>query len=208
MQKKTGERKRSPSSLLNGLGVHSEVEILEFSCWLSFQWLVLWFLFFNLLNIYAQTSVDSISHFVQQKYDAMVADTTIILNRSMLVDFTLPYTESGVQMIVPMRETWSKSLWVLMKPIEPRLWVAILVVFLFTGLVIWLVEHKESRYFGGSTGKQLVNIVYFNFQALFSVPRGKLNRIHKRMTYFIRRVSGNEQTFVVETIIFFSGFRT
>ena len=145
---------------------------------------------------------------MQQKYDAMVGDTTIIINRSMFVDFTLPYTESGVQMVLPMRENWSKSLWVFMKPIETRLWVAILVVFLFTGFVIWLVEHKESRYFGGSTGKQLVNIVYFNFQALFSVPRGKLNRIHKRMTYFIRRVSGNEQTFVVETIIFFSGFRT
>ncbi|XP_039797708.1 glutamate receptor 2.5-like [Panicum virgatum] len=78
-----------------------------------------------------------------KKYDAMVADTTIILNRAMLVDFTLPYTESGVQMVVPMRETWSKSLWVFMKPIEPRLWVAILVVFLFTGLVIWLVEHNS-----------------------------------------------------------------
>ena len=109
----------------------------------------------------------------------MVGDTTIIINRSMFVDFTLPYTESGVQMVLPMRENWSKSLWVFMKPIETRLWVAILVVFLFTGFVIWLVEHKENRDFGGSAGKQLVNIAYFSFQALLAVPKGVLNRIIK-----------------------------
>ncbi|CAL5088244.1 unnamed protein product [Urochloa decumbens] len=106
-----------------------------------------------------------------KKYDAMVGDTTIIINRSLYVDFTLPYTESGVQMVVPMKENWSKNLWVFLKPIDPNLWAAILAVFLFTGFVIWLVERKDSRYFGGSTGKQLVNTAYFNFQALISVPK-------------------------------------
>ena len=136
----------------------------------------------------------------------MVGDTTIIINRSMFVDFTLPYTESGVQMVVPMRENWSKSLWVFMKPIETRLWVAILVVFLFTGFVIWLVEHRESRYFGGTAGKQLDNIAYFNFQALLSVPRGELNRINKRVTYFIRQISGDEQHLLSKVSFIFLGF--
>ena len=31
----------------------------------------------------------------------MVGDTTILANRSLYVDFTLPYTESGVSMVVP-----------------------------------------------------------------------------------------------------------
>nr|POE85277.1 glutamate receptor 2.1 [Quercus suber] len=35
-----------------------------------------------------------------QKYDAVVGDTTIVSNRSLYVDFTLPYTESGVSMVV------------------------------------------------------------------------------------------------------------
>lgn len=121
---------------------------------------------------------DSISNFVEQKYDAMVGDTTIILNRSTFVDFTLPYTESGVQMVVPTRENWSKSLWVFIKPIDTRLWIAILVVFLVTGFVIWLVERGDSSYFGGdnSAGKQFVNVAYFNLQAFFSVPKGELHR--------------------------------
>lgn len=142
----------------------------------------------------------------------MIGDTTIILNRSMFVDFTLPYTESGVQMVVPTRENWSKSLWVFMKPIEPVLWVAILAVFLLTGVVIWFVERKDSRYFGGNAGKQLVNIAYFNFQALIlSVPKGELSRTNTRMSLFFCFLIGiyvetNGSTFVLESIIYFAGF--
>lgn len=106
-----------------------------------------------------------------KKYDAMVGDTTITINRSSYVDFTLPYTESGVQMVVPMKKNWNSSLWVFLKPIEPILWAAFLSVFIFTGFVIWLVEHKESRDFGGGAGKQFVNIAYFCFQALLVVPK-------------------------------------
>ncbi|URE08206.1 hypothetical protein MUK42_04415 [Musa troglodytarum] len=35
-----------------------------------------------------------------QKYDAVVGDVTIRANRSLYVDFTLPFTESGVSMVV------------------------------------------------------------------------------------------------------------
>lgn len=123
---------------------------------------------------------------MEQEYDAMVGDTTIILNRSLLVDFTLPYTESGVQMVVPLREKWRMSLWVFLKPIESILWGAMLAVFLSTGLVIWLTERRDSTYFGGNNaGKQFVNIAYFSFQALLSVPKGELNRTNKRMSLII-----------------------
>ncbi|KAL6655540.1 hypothetical protein ACP70R_006366 [Stipagrostis hirtigluma subsp. patula] len=108
-----------------------------------------------------------------KKYDAMVADTTIIINRSLYVDFTLPYTESGVQMVVPMKENWSKSPWVFVKPIEPILWAVILTLFVFTGFIIWLVEHRERPDFGGNTARQLVNTAYFSFQALVPVPKGR-----------------------------------
>jgi ionotropic glutamate receptor len=35
-----------------------------------------------------------------QKYDAVIGDTTIVANRSTYVDFTLPFSESGVLMVV------------------------------------------------------------------------------------------------------------
>ena len=39
-----------------------------------------------------------------QKFDAVVGDITIVAHRSTYVDFTQPYTESGVSMIVPIKD--------------------------------------------------------------------------------------------------------
>jgi ionotropic glutamate receptor len=80
-------------------------------------------------------------------------------------------------MVVPMKKNWSTSFWVFVKPIEPILWAAFLAAFVFTGFVIWLVEHKESRDFGGRAWRQLVNIANFSFQALLAVPKGELQKL-------------------------------
>ncbi|KAK3032403.1 hypothetical protein RJ639_036420 [Escallonia herrerae] len=60
---------------------------------------------------------------LQHNYDAVVGDITIIANRSLYVDFTLPYTESGVTMIVPVKDRKEKSAWVFLKPLTWDLWV-------------------------------------------------------------------------------------
>ncbi|KAK3177685.1 hypothetical protein Dsin_032856 [Dipteronia sinensis] len=53
-----------------------------------------------------------------QKFDAVVGDTTIVANRSgNIVDFTLPYTESGVSMVVPIKDNKKKNAWVFLKPL-------------------------------------------------------------------------------------------
>ncbi|KAG6739156.1 hypothetical protein POTOM_056742 [Populus tomentosa] len=58
-----------------------------------------------------------------KNFDAVVGDTTIIFNRSQYVDFTLPYTESGVSMIVPIVDNNSKNAWVFLRPLTWDLWV-------------------------------------------------------------------------------------
>ncbi|GFP92594.1 glutamate receptor 2.8 [Phtheirospermum japonicum] len=45
-------------------------------------------------------------------FDAVVGDVTIIANRSQYVDFTLPFTESGVSMVVPIKYDKRKNAWV------------------------------------------------------------------------------------------------
>lgn len=115
----------------------------------------------------------------------MVGDTTIVMNRSLYVDFTLPYTESGVQMVVPMKENWSKSFFIFVEPIENVLWAVILVVFVATGFVVWLVERKRNRHFGGNALQQIFNISYFSFQAIIATPRGDQNKFFKRICPFL-----------------------
>ncbi|EXB89493.1 Glutamate receptor 2.2 [Morus notabilis] len=52
------------------------------------------------------------------KFDAVVGDTTIRANKSKFADFTLPYTKSGVSMIVPVGDKRSKNnAWVFLKPL-------------------------------------------------------------------------------------------
>ncbi|XVE71310.1 hypothetical protein DITRI_Ditri10aG0141200 [Diplodiscus trichospermus] len=52
-----------------------------------------------------------------RKYDAVVGDITIVANRSLSVDFILPYTEFGVSMIVSIRDKNEKNAWVFLKPL-------------------------------------------------------------------------------------------
>jgi ionotropic glutamate receptor len=51
-----------------------------------------------------------------QRYDIAIGDITIIYSRTPYVDFTIPYTESGVGMIVPVKETVKKNMWIFSKP--------------------------------------------------------------------------------------------
>ncbi|KAM3762373.1 hypothetical protein ACB098_01G340000 [Castanea mollissima] len=84
-----------------------------------------------------------------QVYDAVVGDTTIIANRSLYVDFTLPYAESGVSMVVLVKDDENKDLWIFLKPLSINLWLTIGAAFIFIGLVIWVLEHRVNTEFRG-----------------------------------------------------------
>ena len=84
-----------------------------------------------------------------QKFDAVVGDTTIVANRSSYVDFTLPYSESGVSMVVSMKDNEKKNMWIFLKPLSWDLWLAIGATSIFTGLVTWVLEHHVNIKFRG-----------------------------------------------------------
>ncbi|XP_042492511.1 glutamate receptor 2.7-like isoform X2 [Macadamia integrifolia] len=101
-----------------------------------------------------------------QKYDAVIGDTTIIANRSLYVDFTLPYTESGVTMVVPIQQDKRKNIWVFLKPLNWDLWFTILIFFIFTGIVTWVLEHRVNNDFRGTPINQLGMIFWFTFSTM------------------------------------------
>ncbi|KAJ6373288.1 hypothetical protein OIU76_027595 [Salix suchowensis] len=70
----------------------------------------------------AGTYNDLIYQVYLKNFDAVVGDTTIVFNRSQYVDFTLPYTESGISMIVPIVDNNSKNAWVFLRPLTLDLW--------------------------------------------------------------------------------------
>ncbi|XP_062098772.1 glutamate receptor 2.8-like [Humulus lupulus] len=99
-------------------------------------------------------------------YDAVVANTTIRANRSQYVDFTLPYTESGVAMVVPMRDNKTKSAWIFLKPLTWDLWVTTFCFFLFIGFVVWVLEHRVNEDFRGPPSHQIGTSFSFSFSTM------------------------------------------
>ena len=93
-------------------------------------------------------------------------ETTIIAHRSTYVDFTLPYMESSVKMVVLVKHDERKSLWIFLKPLSLNLWLTTGVVFIFIGLVIWVLEHRVNIEFRGPPEQQLGLIFWFSFSTL------------------------------------------
>ncbi|XP_058226990.1 glutamate receptor 2.7-like isoform X2 [Rhododendron vialii] len=108
------------------------------------------------------------------KYDAIAGDVTIISNRTRFVDFTMPYTESGVAMIVPFDDDDRKNAWIFMKPLKMDLWCTTGFFFVFTGFVVWVVEHRVNEEFRGPPGKQVGMIFWFSFSTLVFAHKEKL----------------------------------
>ncbi|XP_031280822.1 glutamate receptor 2.7-like [Pistacia vera] len=100
------------------------------------------------------------------KFDAVVGDITIVANRSQFVDFTLPYTESGVSMIVPIKDNNKKNAWVFLKPLTWDLWITSACFFLFIGLVIWVLEHRINEDFRGPPEHQVGTSFWFSFSTM------------------------------------------
>ncbi|KAK3204599.1 hypothetical protein Dsin_018645 [Dipteronia sinensis] len=117
---------------------------------------------------------DLLYQIVEQKFDAVVGDTTIVANRSTFVDFTLPYSESGVSMVVLVKEDEKKNFWIFLKPFSWDLWLTTGLAFIFTGLVVWVLEHRVNTDFRGPRDHQIGTIFWFSFSTLVFAHRERV----------------------------------
>lgn len=102
-----------------------------------------------------------------QRYDIAVGDITIISNRSLYVDFTIPYTESGVGMIVPVKqEKVNTNMWIFLKPLSQGMWFGSIIFTIYTRIAICLLEYLSGNAYlhGPFSLKQLgIRILMFFF---------------------------------------------
>ncbi|XP_020550508.1 glutamate receptor 2.1-like isoform X2 [Sesamum indicum] len=107
-------------------------------------------------------------------FDAVSGDVTIVGNRSQYVDFTLPYTESGVSMVVPIKDDKSKNAWVFVKPLTWELWLTSFCSFVFIGILIWILEHRINEDFRGPVWYQVGMIFWFAFSTMVFAHKEKV----------------------------------
>ncbi|XP_041018053.1 glutamate receptor 2.3-like [Juglans microcarpa x Juglans regia] len=120
-----------------------------------------------------------------KKFDAVVGDVTIVANRSLYVDFTLPYSESGVSMAVLMKNNEKENIWIFLKPLSWDLWLIIVAVSIFTGLVIWVLEHRINPDFSGSPKKTICLIFWFSLSTLIYGHRERVMNSWSRLVLII-----------------------
>jgi len=82
-----------------------------------------------------------------QKFDAVVGDVTITGNRSKEVLFTQPFMDSGLLVVVRLKDDHISSGFAFLKPFTPGMWVLTVGFFIIGGLAIYLLERKKHPQF-------------------------------------------------------------
>ncbi|KAL8055716.1 hypothetical protein ABFX02_04G073800 [Erythranthe guttata] len=120
-------------------------------------------------NLYGSYN-DLVHEVFLQNFDAAVGDITVVSNRSEYVDFTLPYTELGVGVVVRL----NKDSWFFLKPLKADLWITTGCFFILIGFVVWLIEHRINEEFQGPPARQIGTAMGFAASTLVYAHREKL----------------------------------
>ncbi|KAB5530022.1 hypothetical protein DKX38_020103 [Salix brachista] len=109
-----------------------------------------------------------------QNYDAVVADTAIVAKRFQCGEFSQPYADSGLQMLIIVRTKNINRAWLFTKPFSTSMWITIGIINIYNGFVVWLIERNDERNRDaeirrGSLLKQIGYMLYSAFKTLFSL---------------------------------------
>nr|CAD1832130.1 unnamed protein product [Ananas comosus var. bracteatus] len=108
---------------------------------------------------------DIISMVAQNELDAAVGDIAIARNRTKIVDFTQPYTESGLVIVAPVKQS-SSSAWAFLKPFTIQMWCVTGAFFIGVGWLFGFWSTAKTRSFEDHRDSNL-----FSFSTMFSAQR-------------------------------------
>ncbi|KAI8567927.1 hypothetical protein RHMOL_Rhmol02G0159100 [Rhododendron molle] len=121
---------------------------------------------------------------INKTYDAVVGDITILANRSKYVEFTQPFAESGLSMVVPAKPDESKA-WMFMKPFTKEMWTVTFIVMVYTMVIVWFLEHQSNPEFRGPWKDQLSTALWFTFSSLFFAHREKIQSNYTKVVVVV-----------------------
>ncbi|WOL12207.1 glutamate receptor 3.5-like [Canna indica] len=111
-----------------------------------------------------------VSMVARNELDAAVGDIAIVRNRTRIVDFTQPYTDSGLVIVTHVKES-SSSAWAFLKPFTVEMWCVTGAFFFLVGAVVWILEHRLNPEFRGKPRQQIATMFWFSFSTMFFAHR-------------------------------------
>ncbi|KAK6230678.1 hypothetical protein QUC31_002196 [Theobroma cacao] len=109
-----------------------------------------------------------------KNFDAIVGDVAIISSRYKYAEFTQPFTEAGLVMLVPLQLKASTRTWLFMRPFTKATWFLIVIINIYNGFVVWLIERHHCLEFNGSALNQTF--------VCFSFVLNKGERLHSNLS--------------------------
>lgn len=77
--------------------------------------------------------------------DAAVGDTEIMAERYVYAEFSQPYIDSGLVMVVTVKPGLKESKFIALSPFTKKMWLQLAVVSIATGAVVWLSEYAVGN---------------------------------------------------------------
>ncbi|KAH6782210.1 hypothetical protein C2S52_000819 [Perilla frutescens var. hirtella] len=77
--------------------------------------------------------------------DAAVGDTEIMADRYVYAEFSQPYIESGLVMVVTVKPGLKESKFIALNPFTKKMWVQLAGVSMATGAIVWLSEYAAGN---------------------------------------------------------------
>ncbi|KAK9265615.1 hypothetical protein L1049_021499 [Liquidambar formosana] len=111
--------------------------------------------------------------------DAAIGDVSILFNRSKYVDFTQPYMESELALIVPVKS--KEKTWKFLEPFTMTMWVVTFAILIYTMFIVLVLEQGSNPAFRGSWKNQLGTSLWFTFSSLFFAHREKIHSNYTRV---------------------------
>ncbi|OWM73373.1 glutamate receptor 2.7-like [Punica granatum] len=118
-----------------------------------------------------------------KEVDAVVADTAIVANRYQYAEFSQPYSDSNLQIIIYVQPTTFGRAWLILKPFTSSMWIATIFVNTLCGFTVYVIERMHYKdVFRGSVLNQTIVMLTLTFTTLFSLQGRKL---HSNMSRII-----------------------
>ncbi|KAG4379852.1 hypothetical protein GLYMA_16G061701v4 [Glycine max] len=86
-----------------------------------------------------------------------------------LVDFSQPYVESGLDMVVREQSTKSKETWIFFDAFTKEMWLMLVALHIFVGFVVWLIERQVNAELKG-----LGSMLWFLVTVIFYAHREQI----------------------------------
>ncbi|XP_057497471.1 glutamate receptor 2.7-like [Actinidia eriantha] len=120
-----------------------------------------------------------------ETFDAVIGDVTILANRSRYMDFTQPFAESRLTMLVTARPEGERA-WMFLKPFTKELWAATGGILAYTVFIVWLLERKANPEFHGRSWlHQLGTSFWFTYTSLFFAQKEAVHSNYTRVVVLV-----------------------